>query len=215
MASTTPTSATSVPASSSEVRESPRNAWWTPSASSRAALSFSPRSSQLPATASMKRRLLEQASELDLGSIAPKSKKKRSGPQVRVPYRTFVGPAGQSLLVGKGSRRQRRTDIDRRPPPRSLAARPRSTGRPCRDPRDRNAVLPPELLIDAAHLAAHFSDLRGEPSAEIQHTERRYLRKPKGAAPGAVNVDREKVLLLRLEPARLERLLASERRQES
>jgi len=71
------------------------------------------------------------------------------------------------------------------------------------------------VLIDAAHLAAHFSDLRGEPSAEIQHTERRYLRKPKGAAPGAVNVDREKVLLLRLEPARLARLLASEKRLES
>jgi predicted ribosome quality control (RQC) complex YloA/Tae2 family protein len=67
-------------------------------------------------------------------------------------------------------------------------------------------------LLDAAQLALHFSDARGEASAEVTHTERRYVRKPKGSAPGAVTLDREKVLLLRSEPERLKRLLASERR---
>jgi hypothetical protein len=45
---------------------------------------------------------------------------------------------------------------------------------------------------------------------EVQHTPRRYLRKPKGSAPGLVLVDREKVLVLRVERERLARLLAAE-----
>ena len=49
----------------------------------------------------------------------------------------------------------------------------------------------------------------------MQHAERRYVRKPKGAAPGAVRVDRERVLVLRMEAERLKRLLAAEIRPES
>ena len=78
-------------------------------------------------------------------------------------------------------------------------------------PLERNAQIAPEVLLDAAHLAAHFSKQRGEPSAEIAHTARRFVRKPKGAAPGSVLVDRERVFVVRLEAARLQRLLASER----
>jgi predicted ribosome quality control (RQC) complex YloA/Tae2 family protein len=62
-------------------------------------------------------------------------------------------------------------------------------------------------LVDAAHLAVHFSDARGEAVVEVQYTPRKWVRKPKGSAPGAVAIDREKVLVLRVEPARLERLL--------
>jgi predicted ribosome quality control (RQC) complex YloA/Tae2 family protein len=77
-------------------------------------------------------------------------------------------------------------------------------------PRERGSELAAESLLDAAHLAVHFSSARGEASAEVQHTERRYVRKPKGLAPGAVRVDRERVLLLRVEAERLKRLLMSE-----
>ncbi|MGZ3478373.1 MAG: NFACT RNA binding domain-containing protein, partial [Polyangiales bacterium] len=47
-------------------------------------------------------------------------------------------------------------------------------------PMQKNESPAPELLVDAAHLAAHFSDARGESSVEIQWTPRRYVRKPKG-----------------------------------
>jgi hypothetical protein len=39
---------------------------------------------------------------------------------------------------------------------------------------------------------------------------RGHVRKPKGAAPGLVRVDREKVIVVRIEPARMKALLASE-----
>ena len=67
-----------------------------------------------------------------------------------------------------------------------------------------------ETLLDAAHLAVHFSDARGEPQAEIAYTRAKHVRKPKGSAPGAVTYSQEKVLLLRVEPTRTERLLSEE-----
>jgi predicted ribosome quality control (RQC) complex YloA/Tae2 family protein len=72
-----------------------------------------------------------------------------------------------------------------------------------------------EDLLDAAHLAAHFSEARGEPSADIAWTRARHVKKPRGAAPGAVTYSQERTLLLRLEPARLARLLAAEEGAES
>lgn len=67
-----------------------------------------------------------------------------------------------------------------------------------------------ETLLDAAHLAAHFSDGRGEPQLEVVATRAKYVRKVKGAAAGAVTFSQERTILLRVEPARVERLLASE-----
>lgn len=133
----------------------------------------------------------------------------RSAP-THVAFRTFLGSGGHRILVGKGA-----VDNDTLTltiaRPQDLWLHARSVhGAHVIVPRDRNARLPPELLIDAAHLAAHFSDVRGEATAEIQHTEKRYLRKPKGSAPGAIRVDRERVVLLRVDAERLRRLLASE-----
>jgi predicted ribosome quality control (RQC) complex YloA/Tae2 family protein len=75
---------------------------------------------------------------------------------------------------------------------------------------ERGKDCPPEALIDAAHLAAHFSDARTEPVVDVQHTTKRYLRRPRGAAPGFVVVTKEKVIVLRVEPARLKLLLDGE-----
>ena len=66
-----------------------------------------------------------------------------------------------------------------------------------------------EALLDAATLAAHFSDQRGEALAEVVYGDRRYVRKRRGSPPGQVELTRERVLAVRVEPARLARLLAS------
>lgn len=76
-------------------------------------------------------------------------------------------------------------------------------------PLPKGASCPPELLVDAALLAAHHSEARGENPVEVTYAERRYVRKTKGAAPGQVQIQREKVLLLRVDSERLSRLLAS------
>ncbi len=135
-------------------------------------------------------------------------KRKRS--EERRPYRSFRASDGGPIWVGRGA-----ADNDAltmkiaRPHDLFLHARGH-TGAHVIVPLEKTASCPADRLVDAATLAAHFSSARGEALVEIVHAPRRYLRKPRGSATGAVLVDREKVMLLRLEPDRLARLLASE-----
>jgi hypothetical protein len=43
----------------------------------------------------------------------------------------------------------------------------------------------------------------------VSYVPRRYVRKPRGSAPGAVTFEREKVIVVRVEGPRLARLLAT------
>jgi predicted ribosome quality control (RQC) complex YloA/Tae2 family protein len=65
-------------------------------------------------------------------------------------------------------------------------------------------------LIEAAHLAAHFSDARDEERVEVEYTPRKYVRKPHGGVAGLVLVSREKVLVLRRSESIVRRLLERE-----
>lgn len=57
-------------------------------------------------------------------------------------------------------------------------------------------ALPQGVLERAAGLAAFYSKLKTESLAPVIYTEAKFVRKVKGAAPGSVMVDREKVLLV-------------------
>ncbi len=130
--------------------------------------------------------------------------------EVRSPYRAFSAAAGAQILVGRGA-----TDNDAltlriaRPHDLWLHAKGHA-GAHVVVRLEKGASCPADVLVDAAHLAAHFSDARDERLVEVQYTPRRHVRKPKGSAPGQVLVDREKVIVLRKEDAVLHRLLASE-----
>lgn len=134
--------------------------------------------------------------------------KRRAAPEERRPYTEYL--AGERVIfVGRGAKDNDAltTKIAR---PNDLWLHAKGwTGAHVIVPLAKNEACPPDLLVDAAHLAAHFSDARGESVVEIQYTPRKYVRKPKGSAPGAVVVDREKVMVLRVEPGRVERLLRS------
>lgn len=128
----------------------------------------------------------------------------------RVPFRTFLARSGNKLLVGKGAADNDALTLKiAKPHDLWLHAKDR-TGAHVIVPLAKGHTCPAEDLVDAAHLAAHFSDAREEKAVDVQYTPRRYLRKPKGSAPGAVVVDREKVLLLRFDAALLRALLERE-----
>jgi predicted ribosome quality control (RQC) complex YloA/Tae2 family protein len=74
---------------------------------------------------------------------------------------------------------------------------------------DKGKSASPEDLIDAALLAAHYSKRRGVARCEVLWTPRKYVRKPKGARPGAVTVERSKSLRLDVDAARLKAVLAT------
>ncbi|HEX5660267.1 MAG TPA: NFACT RNA binding domain-containing protein [Polyangiales bacterium] len=153
----------------------------------------------------------ERISELarDLGIAA--NPRRRPQQRARVPFRTFRAAHGEPIFVGKNAADNDTLTLTvARPHDHWLHVRG-SAGSHVVVPLEKKAQIAPELLLDAATLAAHFSQQRGEPTFEIAHTERRFVRKLKGSAPGSVNVDRERVFVLRFESARLTRLLASEK----
>ncbi len=140
--------------------------------------------------------------------LAKPGAKKREEAEERKPFHTIMS-GERTILVGRGAKdNDALTTKHARPHDLWLHAKG-WTGAHVIVPLGKNESCPSELLIDAAHLAAHFSDARGESVVEIQYTPRKYVRKPKGSAPGAVIVDREKVLVLRVEPARVQRLVGS------
>ncbi|MGE3976532.1 MAG: NFACT family protein [Nitrospira sp.] len=65
---------------------------------------------------------------------------------------------------------------------------------------------PPETLRDAAMLALLYSDLKKSGKGEVIYTRRKWVKKAKGQAPGAVVVTQEKSLHITLDKNRLEAL---------
>lgn len=62
---------------------------------------------------------------------------------------------------------------------------------------DRREENPPaRALNEAAMIAAWYSGARGSTLVPVAWTRRKYVRKPKGAAPGAVLMTREEVLIV-------------------
>jgi predicted ribosome quality control (RQC) complex YloA/Tae2 family protein len=126
------------------------------------------------------------------------------------PYRSFRSLSGASILVGRGADQNDQLTL-RVAKGNDLWLHARGiTGAHVVVRLDKGKGADQDTLLDAAHLALHFSDARGAPQADVAYTRAKHVKKAKGAAPGAVTYSQEKVILLRVEPARMERLLGGE-----
>ncbi len=140
-----------------------------------------------------------------LPAVAPGRKARPEAPR---PFREYQG-AGGRIWVGKGAEENDALTFHHARPHHLWLHARGVPGAHVVIPLERGTAVPQELLLDAAHLAAHHSDAKGEAKAEVSYTQVKFVKKVKGA-PGAVTYTREKTFLLRLEPERLARLLASE-----
>ena len=140
----------------------------------------------------------------------------RAGRRVaRVPYRTFLAASGVRILAGRGAEdNDALTCGVARPHDLWLHAKSRA-GAHVVVVLDKGASCTPETLVEAAHLAAHFSEAREERIVEVAYTPKRYVRKPRRSAPGLVLLDREKVIVLRRDDEILRKLLQREVFEES
>lgn len=157
---------------------------------------------ELPAIEAEARRLGAPAEPTE-----PAARRRARAPAAHQPFRRYTGHGDRTILVGKGGADNDALTFQHASPHDLWIHLRGAPGSHVIVPLARGETCPPELLIDAAHLAAHFSSARGEPLVEIQHTVRKHLRKPKRGAPGLVVVTNERTFVLRVEPARLERLL--------
>ncbi len=145
--------------------------------------------------------------ELPAPARAPAPRRKaRDAP--RLPYREYASAAGDVIWVGRGA-----ADND------TLTfrhARGADLWFHCRDARGAHVVVPvrssapvkDETFLDAATLAAHFSDLAGEQQVDVMVTHVKHLRRPRGAPAGRVFASDTRTVRVRMEPERLARLLA-------
>jgi len=129
----------------------------------------------------------------------------------RLPYRSFRALSGALVLVGR-SAADNDTLTLRLAQGNDLWLHARGHGGSHVVVRLPKGAAGPDqdTLLDAAHLAAWFSDARGAPAVDVAWTRAKHVRKPRGAAPGAVRYSQDRTLLLRVEPSRLTRLLAAE-----
>lgn len=157
--------------------------------------------------------LAGQLAELGVTITSPREEaRKQRQAGGRTPYREFIASDGAQILVGRSAADNDRLTL--------RVARPHDLWLHARGVTGAHVVVPlakgkscaPEALVDAATLAAHFSDLRGEAVVDVLYTPRRFVHKRKGSAIGSVSLGREKVIALRVEADRIVKLLASERK---
>ena len=115
----------------------------------------------------------------------------------RLPFRRFVLENGYEVWVGRNAR-QNDTLTFRHARKYDLWMHARGVGGshavlrlPSRDARPGKPILE-----RAAAIAAYYSKAQGSSLVPVMIAPRKYVRKPKGAAPGAVVVEREEVLLV-------------------
>ena len=58
-------------------------------------------------------------------------------------------------------------------------------------------IAPKQSLLEAAQLAAYFSQARNAPKVEIHYTQKRFVSKPRGAKPGLVRLKEYNSILAR------------------
>jgi predicted ribosome quality control (RQC) complex YloA/Tae2 family protein len=127
-----------------------------------------------------------------------------------LPYRTFMGASATPIWVGRGAAHNDELTLHVARPHHLWLHAKGQAGAHVVVPIAKGASCPPDLLVEAAHLAAHFSKARDESIVEVTYVPRRYVRKPRGSPPGLVVVTREKILVLRRSEELLRRLLDRE-----
>jgi predicted ribosome quality control (RQC) complex YloA/Tae2 family protein len=122
--------------------------------------------------------------------------------------RRFVAADGTEIRVGRGARENDRLTLQgARGHDRWLHVRG-LTGAHVVLRCDPGREPDPEALLDAAHLAVHYSGARREARADVIVAEARHVKKTKGAPPGQVGVAKSRTLRVVMEPERLRRLNA-------
>jgi predicted ribosome quality control (RQC) complex YloA/Tae2 family protein len=131
--------------------------------------------------------------------------------QRRGPFRRFVSTDGILIFVGRNARENdeltfglaKNDDLwlhARGTPGSHVVVR-----------LEKGTDPPPETLKDAATLALLYSDLKRSGKGDVIYTKRKWVKKAKGQAPGAVLATREKSLHMKLDKQRLEALKARNR----
>lgn len=137
-------------------------------------------------------RLLEFA---DAAAKPARAVRRKQNPQPSG-VRTFVSSDGIEILVGK---KAKDNDLLTFRTAKSLDTWMHAADYPgshvvIRNPNRKE--IPTRTLLEAAQLAAFYSQGKSQPKAAVNYTQKKFVNKPKGAAPGLVSLASFKTLLV-------------------
>ncbi len=118
-------------------------------------------------------------------------------------YRSFVSSDGFEILVGRGAKDNDHLSF-RVAKAQDLwlhAADYPGSHVIVRNPNRKE--IPPKTLLEAARLAAFYSQAKKQPKAAVNYTQQKYVSKIKGGAPGLVRLSTYKTIMV--EPKKLEK----------
>lgn len=135
----------------------------------------------------------EHAGIMEELGLTPKGEKN----DAPFPFRRFVVMGGFEVWAGKNSANNDLLTV-RHARPNDLWFHARGVGGSHVVLKVGSAAGEPtkEAIRQAAAIAAYYSKHRNAKRVPVAYTERKYVRKPKGAAPGSVMVEREKVIMV-------------------
>jgi predicted ribosome quality control (RQC) complex YloA/Tae2 family protein len=147
--------------------------------------------------------------ELERLAPPPPAPRRRKEVVERLPFHVFTSQSGDEIWVGRTAKDNDALTFRH--------ARGNDVWLHIRDSAGSHVVIPQRgkqatgeaTFVDAATLAVRYSKLREELQADVTYTHVKHLRKAKGMAAGKVFVAESKTFRVRVEPGRLERLLAS------
>ena len=152
------------------------------------------------------------------GLLAPRQKsgpRKSKAPAPRLPYRSFLSRAGTAILVGRSARDNDELSLKIGRGSDLWLHTADAPGSHVVMRLARGAQPAEEDVLDAAHLALHFSPLRGARKADIHVARCKEVKKPKRAPAGLVTLSGGRTLHLRVEEERLKTLLDARGRRDA
>ena len=131
--------------------------------------------------------------------LIPSEPKAKAKPrETRVPgTRRYVSSDGYEILVGRGARDNDNLTLK--------VAKPSDLWLHAADYPGSHVIvrnptrkeIPHRTIIEAAQLAAYFSQASKDPKVDVHYTERKFLSKPKGSAAGLVRMSRFKNIVVK------------------
>ena len=129
-----------------------------------------------------------------------------SAPGPTLPYRRYWTSGGLEVRVGRGSEANDQLTFKHSAPNDIWLHARHSAGAHVVLRWTGGETPPARDLEQAANLAALHSEARTSGSVPVDWTRRKYVRKPRKAPPGSVQLDRAKTLFVAPDPSLLDRL---------
>ena len=131
------------------------------------------------------------------GGGAKSAKQRKQSAEASAGARRYLSSDGYEILVGRAARdNDQLTFKVARPHDLWLHAADYPGSHVVVRNHARGADVPQRTVHEAAQLAAHFSQARGDAKVAVNYAQRKFLSKPRGAAPGLVRMSSFKTLLV-------------------